>query len=41
MPAEVGVGGGMQLQQAVTRYTWDGETGMGMTEHSNTSDAIT
>lgn len=40
MPAEVGVGGGMQLQQAVTRYTWDGEIGMGMTERSNTPDAI-
>lgn len=39
MPAEVS-GGGMQLQQAVTRYTWDGETGMGMTERSNTTEAL-
>lgn len=38
MPPEVG--GGMQLQQAVTRYTWDGVAGMGMTERSNTADAI-
>jgi hypothetical protein len=39
MPPEVG--GGMQLQQAVTRYTWDGVSGMGMTERSNTPDAMT
>ncbi|MGN6474676.1 MAG: DUF7064 domain-containing protein [Mycobacteriales bacterium] len=39
MPPEVS-GGGMQLQQAVTRYSWDGETGMGMTERSNTTEAV-
>ncbi|HVV74511.1 MAG TPA: hypothetical protein VHC43_00630 [Mycobacteriales bacterium] len=39
MPPEVS-GGGMQLQQAVTRYTWDGESGMGMTERSCTTEAL-
>jgi prepilin-type processing-associated H-X9-DG protein len=32
MPPEVG--GGLQLQQAITRYTWDGEEGTGMLERS-------
>lgn len=32
MPPEVG--GGLQLQQAITKYTWNGETGTGMTERS-------
>jgi len=32
MPPEVG--GGLQLQQAIARYTWDGETGTGMMERS-------
>lgn len=38
MPSEVG--GGMQLQQAVTRYSWDGEAGMGMTERSSVPDVM-
>jgi prepilin-type processing-associated H-X9-DG protein len=32
MPPEVG--GGMQLQQAIVRYTWDGESANGMLERS-------
>jgi prepilin-type processing-associated H-X9-DG protein len=32
MPPEVG--GGLQLQQAIARYTWDGEEGTGMLERS-------
>ena len=32
MPPEVG--GGMRLQQAIARYTWDGETSGGMLERS-------
>jgi hypothetical protein len=32
MPPEVG--GGLQLQQAIARYTWDGEVGTGMMERS-------
>jgi prepilin-type processing-associated H-X9-DG protein len=32
MPPDVG--GGLQLQQAVCRYTWDGEVGTGMMERS-------
>jgi prepilin-type processing-associated H-X9-DG protein len=36
MPKEVG--GGLRLQQALARYTWDGETGIGMVERSNTDD---
>jgi hypothetical protein len=32
MPPEVG--GGLQLQQAITKYTWNGEIGTGMTERS-------
>jgi hypothetical protein len=39
MPNEVG--GGLKLQQAVARYTWDGETGIGMLERSNTDDQLT
>ncbi len=39
MPPEVS-GGGMQLQQAVTRFRWDGEAGMGMTERSNATEAL-
>jgi hypothetical protein len=38
MPPEVG--GGMQLQQAVTRYSWDGQPGMGMTERSSTPEVL-
>jgi len=33
MPPDVG--GGLQLQQAITRYTWDGETANGMLERSS------
>ncbi len=36
MPPEVG--GGMQLQQALVRYSWDGETAVGMLERSSTPD---
>jgi hypothetical protein len=32
MPPEVG--GGLHLQQAITRYTWDGEESVGMLERS-------
>jgi hypothetical protein len=32
MPPEVG--GGLQLQQALVRYSWDGEETMGMLERS-------
>ena len=32
MPPEVG--GGMQLQQAIVRYSWDGEDSIGMVERS-------
>jgi hypothetical protein len=28
------VGGGLQLEQAIVRYTWDGEVGTGMMERS-------
>ena len=38
MPPEVG--GGMRLQQALVRYTWDGEVGTGMMERSTTSAAV-
>jgi prepilin-type processing-associated H-X9-DG protein len=38
MPPEVG--GGLQLQQAVARYTWDGETANGMLERSSPPAAI-
>jgi hypothetical protein len=32
MPPDLG--GGLQLQQAICRYTWDGETAPGMLERS-------
>ena len=38
MPPEVG--GGFQLQQAIVRYTWDGETANGMLERSATPQQI-
>jgi len=38
MPPEVG--GGLKLSQALARYTWDGESGVGMVERSNTDDQI-
>jgi hypothetical protein len=38
MPPEVG--GGMQLQQALARYTWDGESAIGMIERSNLPDQM-
>lgn len=34
MPPEVG--GGLQLQQGLVRYTWDGESAIGMLERSIT-----
>jgi hypothetical protein len=36
MPPDVG--GGMQLQQAIVRYSWDGESSVGMLERSATRD---
>jgi len=38
MPPEAG--GGMQLQQGLARYTWDGEAAIRMIERSNTADRI-
>jgi hypothetical protein len=38
MPPEVG--GGLQLQQAIVQYTWDGETGCGMTERSAAQEKL-
>ena len=38
MPPEVG--GGLQLQQAITRYTWDGESANGMLERSTSRSSI-
>lgn len=38
MPPEVG--GGMQLQQALATYRWDGEQGHGMIERSSLPDAM-
>ncbi|ADP81060.1 DUF7064 domain-containing protein [Pseudofrankia inefficax] len=38
MPPEVG--GGMQLQQGLARYTWDGESAIGMIERSSTPDQM-
>jgi hypothetical protein len=38
MPPDVG--GGLQLQQAVVRYTWDGEQGTGMMERSTPPGAV-
>lgn len=39
MPPEVG--GGLQLQQALARYSFDGETVMGMIERSTAQDQVT
>jgi prepilin-type processing-associated H-X9-DG protein len=39
MPAEVG-GGGMQLQQAIVRYSWDGEESVGMLERSTAGASL-
>jgi hypothetical protein len=39
MPPEVG--GGLQLQQAISRYTWDGEVGTGMMERSTAPANLT
>ena len=38
MPPEVG--GGMQLQQAIARYSWDGESANGMIERSSLPEAM-
>jgi hypothetical protein len=38
MPPEVG--GGMQLQQALVRYTWEGQQCVGMLERSSLPDAM-
>jgi hypothetical protein len=38
MPPEVG--GGLQLQQALVRYTWDGESGTGMMERSTPAGGL-
>jgi hypothetical protein len=38
MPPEVG--GGLNLQQAIVRYTWDGETAHGMLERSTPLDQL-
>jgi hypothetical protein len=38
MPPE---GGGLQLQQAIVRYTWDGETAYGMLERSMPGETLT
>ncbi len=38
MPPEVG--GGMQLQQAIVRYSWDGEESIGMVERSTAPGAL-
>ena len=40
MPPDVG-GGGLQLQQATVRYTWDGEESVGMLERSTTAASLT
>jgi hypothetical protein len=37
MPPEVG---GMQLQQAIVRYSWDGEASVGMLERSTAGTSI-
>jgi hypothetical protein len=39
MPKELA--GGLQLQQAICRYTWDGEQAAGMLERSTAPDALT
>ena len=38
MPPEVG--GGMQLQQAIVRYSWDGEESIGMVERSTAPEGL-
>ena len=38
MPPDVG--GGLQLQQAIARYTWDGESANGMLERSSPPASI-
>jgi hypothetical protein len=38
MPKELA--GGLQLQQAICRYTWDGATAAGMLERSITPEAL-
>jgi prepilin-type processing-associated H-X9-DG protein len=40
MPPDVG-GGGMQLQQAIVRYSWDGEESVGMLERSTVAAGLT
>jgi hypothetical protein len=39
MPPDVG-GGGLQLQQAIVRYSWDGEEAVGMLERSTAAASI-
>ncbi len=39
MPPDVG-GGGLQLQQAIVRYSWDGEESVGMLERSTAAASI-
>ena len=39
MPPDVG-GGGLQLQQSIVRYSWDGEESVGMLERSTTAASI-
>ncbi len=36
-----GIGAGLNLQQAITRYTWDGETANGMLERSTPTAEVT
>jgi hypothetical protein len=38
MPKDLG--GGLQLQQAICRYTWDGETAPGMLERSIAPESL-
>jgi hypothetical protein len=38
MPKELA--GGLQLQQAICRYTWDGEESAGMLERSIAPEAL-
>ena len=39
MPKELA--GGLQLQQAICRYTWDGESAPGMLERSIAPESLT
>ncbi len=39
MPPEVG--GGLQLQQGLARYSYEGETAIGMVERSTARDQVT